>query len=66
MAKATKNVRLITDEIKASGILNANGIEEGVILLECDGSEVNLSQYLEGFNGADVEISIKKKLENIL
>ena len=69
MAKA-KNLQIDTKEYKLQGILNAEGIEEGVILLESsDGEEfveVNVSDIIRNLDGAEVEISIKNKLEQAL
>ena len=69
MAKA-KNLQIDTKEYKLQGILNAEGIEEGVVLLECsDGEElveVNVSDIIRNLDGTEVEISIKNKLEQAL
>ena len=69
MAKA-KNLQIDTKEYKLQGILNAKGIEEGVILLESsDGEEfveVNVSDIIRNLDGTEVEISIKNKLEQAL
>ena len=69
MARA-KNLQIDTKEYKLQGILNAEGIEEGVILLESsDGEEfveVNVSDIIRNLDGTEVEISIKNKLEQAL
>ena len=69
MAKA-KNLQIDTKEYKLQGILNAEGIEEGVVLLESsDGEEfveVNVSDIIRNLDGTEVEISIKNKLEQAL
>ena len=69
MAKS-KNLQIDTKEFKLQGILNAEGIEEGVILLESsDGEEfveVNVSDIMRNLDGTEVEISIKNKLEQAL
>ena len=69
IAKA-KNLQIDTKEFKLQGILNAEGIEEGVVLLECsDGEEfveVNVSDIIRNLDGTEVEISIKNKLEQPL
>ena len=69
MAKA-KNLQIDTKEYKLQGILNAEGIEEGVILLESsDGEEFvedNVSDIIRNLDGTEVEISIKNKLEQAL
>ena len=69
MAKA-KNLQIDTKEYKLQGILNAEGLEEGVILLESsDGEEfveVNVSDIIRNLDGTEVEISIKNKLEQAL
>ena len=65
-----KNLQIDTKEYKLQGILNAEGIEEGVILLESsDGEEfveVNVSDIIRNLDGTEVEISIKNKLEQAL
>ena len=65
-----KNLQIDTKEYKLHGILNAEGIEEGVILLESsDGEEfveVNVSDIIRNLDGTEVEISIKNKLEQAL
>ena len=58
-----KNLKINTDEYKLSGTLNTDNSEEGVILLEIATGEVNLIEYLQSFNGADVEFALKKKVE---
>lgn len=57
------NIRIVTDEVKLSGLLNAEEIDNGTIKLETDGSEIDIAQYLKSFDGVDVELSIKKKVE---
>ena len=57
------NIRIVTDEVKLSGLLNAEEIYNGTIKLEADGSEIDIAQYLKSFDGVDVELSIKKKVE---
>lgn len=64
--KAKNNIRIITDEVKLSGILNAEDIENGSIILESDGNEIDVSQFIRGFDGTDVELTIKKKVETAL
>ena len=70
MQRRAKNLQIDTKEFKLQGILNAEGIEEGAILLECsDGEEfveVNVSDILRNLDGTEVEISIKNKLEQAL
>lgn len=58
-----KNLKISTDEYKLSGTLNTDNSEEGIILLEIATGEVNLIEYLQSFNGADVEFALKKKVE---
>lgn len=58
-----KNLKISTDEYKLSGTLNTDNSEEGIILLEIATGEVNLMEYLQSFNGADVEFALKKKVE---
>lgn len=57
------NIRIVTDEVKLSGLLNAEEIDNGIIKLEADGNEIDIAQYLKSFDGVDVELSIKKKVE---
>ena len=65
-----KNLQIDTKEYKLQGILNAEGIEEGVVLLDSsDGEEfveVNVSDIIRNLDGTEVEISIKNKLEQAL
>lgn len=58
-----KNLKISTDEYKLSGTLNTDNSEEGVILLEIATGEVNLIEYLQSFNGAEIEFALKKKVE---
>jgi hypothetical protein len=58
-----KNLQISTDEYKLSGTLNTDNSEEGIVLLEIATGEVNLMEYLQSFNGADVEFALKKKVE---
>lgn len=58
-----KNLKISTDEYKLSGTLNTDNSEEGIVLLEIATGEVNLMEYLQSFNGADVEFALKKKVE---
>ena len=58
-----KNLKINTEEYKLSGTLNTDNSEEGIILLEIATGEVNLIEYLQSFNGADVEFALKKKVE---
>jgi hypothetical protein len=58
-----KNLKISTDEYKLSGTLNTDNSEEGIVLLEIATGEVNLIEYLQSFNGADVEFALKKKVE---
>lgn len=51
---ANKNVIIDTKEIKLSGTLNADNAEEGTVLLEIATGEVNLVEYLQSFNGAEI------------
>ena len=60
---ANKNVIIDTKEIKLSGTLNTDNAEEGIVLLEIATGEVNLVEYLQSFNGAEIEFSVKKKVE---
>lgn len=53
------NVKITTEEIKITGILDLdNGFN-----VETENKIVDLLDELVDFNGADVEISIKKKVE---
>ena len=58
-----KNLKISTDEYKLSGTLNTDNSEEGIILLEIATGEVNLIEYLQSFNGAEIEFTLKKKVE---
>lgn len=58
-----KNLKISTDEYKLSGTLNTDNSEEGIILLEIATGEVNLMEYLQSFNGAEIEFALKKKVE---
>lgn len=58
-----KNLKISTDEYKLAGTLNTDNSEEGVILLEIATGEVNLMEYLQSFNGAEIEFALKKKVE---
>lgn len=58
-----KNLKISTDEYKLSGTLNTDNSEEGIILLEIATGEVNLIEYLQSFNGAEIEFALKKKVE---
>lgn len=67
MAAKKLSSRIVTDEIKAIGILNSEQLQEGIIIVEGeDGKEIQLHDYLSGFDGTSVEISIKKKIEEVL
>lgn len=58
MAKS-KNLRITSEEVKMLGILNA---EEG-LLVETEDGEVNLTDIIKEFDGAEIELSLKKKVE---
>lgn len=58
MAKS-KNLRITSEEVKMLGILNA---EEG-LLVETEDGEVNLTEIIKEFDGAEIELSLKKKVE---
>jgi hypothetical protein len=58
-----KNLKISTDEYKLSGTLNTDNSEEGIVLLEIATGEVNLIEYLQSFNGAEIEFALKKKVE---
>lgn len=55
----SKNLRITSEEVKMLGILNA---EEG-LLVETEDGEVNLTEIIKEFDGAEVELSLKKKVE---
>jgi len=58
-----KNLKINTEEYKLSGTLNTDNSEEGIILLEIATGEVNIVEYLQSFNGTEIEFAIKKKIE---
>lgn len=60
---ANKNVKITTDEFKLAGTFNVDNISDGIILLESPEGEVRLHENLLEFNGDEVEISIKRKIE---
>ncbi len=60
---ALKNIKITTEEFKLAGILVAN---EDELYLEVDGEEKPILPNLALFDGSDVEISIKRKLEQPL
>lgn len=62
---ANKNIKVTTDEYKLIGTLNSDRIKEGIIVLESD-SEKRLDEYIDSFNGDEIEISIKRKIEQVL
>lgn len=66
MAKA-KNLRIVTDEIKLTGLLNSEELETGIVVIKGEEEkEIKLHEYLTAFDGCEVEISIKKKIEETL
>ena len=60
---AKSNIRISQEELKLLGTLNMDGSDEGVISLETELGEVNLVEYLKSFDGAEIEIGLKKKIE---
>lgn len=60
---AKSNIRITQEELKLLGTLNMDGSDEGVISLETELGEVNLVEYLKSFDGAEIEIGLKKKIE---
>lgn len=58
MAKS-KNLRITSEEVKMLGILNA----EESLLVETEDGEVNLTEIIKEFDGAEIELSLKKKIE---
>lgn len=55
----SKNLRITSEEVKMLGTLNA---EEG-LLVETEDGEVNLTDIIKEFDGAEIELSLKKKVE---
>lgn len=55
----SKNLRITSEEVKMLGTLNA---EEG-LLVETEAGEVNLTEIIKEFDGAEIELSLKKKVE---
>ena len=60
---AKSNIRITQEELKLLGTLDMDGSDEGVISLETELGEVNLVEYLKSFDGAEIEIGLKKKIE---
>lgn len=60
---AKSNIRITQEELKLLGTLNMDGSDEGIISLETELGEVNLVEYLKSFDGAEIEIGLKKKIE---
>ena len=58
MAKS-KNLRITWEEVKMLGTLNA----EEELLVETEDGEVNLTDIIKEFDGAEIELSLKKKVE---
>lgn len=58
MAKS-KNLRITSEEVKMLGTLNA----EEELLVETEAGEVNLTDIIKEFDGAEIELSLKKKVE---
>lgn len=58
MAKS-KNLRITSEEVKMLGTLNA----EEELLVETEDGEVNLTDIIREFDGAEIELSLKKKVE---
>lgn len=63
---ANKNIKLTTEEIKLTGTLNTDELNQGVLLVETESGEIRLDKHLEVFNGSEVEISVKRKIEQSL
>lgn len=60
---ALKNVKITTEEYKIAGVMVAN---EDELHVEADGEEKSIRDYLSNFDGSDVEISVKRKIEQPL
>lgn len=58
MAKS-KNLRITSEEVKMLGTLNA----EEELLVETEDGEVNLTDIIKEFDGAEIELLLKKKVE---
>lgn len=58
MAKS-KNLRITSEEVKMLGTLNS----EEELLVETEAGEVNLTDIIKEFDGAEIELSLKKKVE---
>lgn len=63
---AKTNVRITTDELKLTGTLNMEEVEDNKIILETENGELNLIEYLNGFDGSEIEIGLKKKIEQAI
>lgn len=55
----SKNLRITSEEVKMLGTLNA----EEELLVETEDGEVNLTDIIREFDGAEIELSLKKKVE---
>lgn len=55
----SKNLRITSEEVKMLGTLNA----EEELLVETEDGEVNLTDIIKEFDGAEIELSLKKKVE---
>ena len=63
---AKTNIKIDTKEYKISGTVNTDNIEEGIVLLETENGELDLMDYIKEFNGKELELSIKNKVEEDL
>lgn len=63
---AKKNLKIDTTEFSFSGTLNSEMIEEGVILVETEDGEIPVHEVLAQFDGDNIEMTIKRKIEKLL
>lgn len=61
---AKLNIKIETEEIKLSGILDTDEMAEGFIALETEEKgRINVSEILSEMNGQEIELNLKKKIE---
>ena len=63
---AKKNLKIDNTEFSFSGTLNSEMIEEGVILVETEDGEIPVHEVLAQFDGDNIEMTIKRKIEKLL
>ena len=66
MAKAKKISRKITttDKLDIEGFLNLESLNEGKVLVEIeDNGEVNITHFLQAFDGKYIKLSLTEKTD---